>query len=41
MEEAIKQDKSKTQKEFEQLLAQDLNSRKLVEGSIIKAKSFF
>ncbi len=38
MEEAIKQDKSKTQKEFEQLLAQDLNSRKLVEGSIIKAK---
>ena len=38
MEETIKQDKTKTQKEFEQLLAQDLSGRKLVEGSIIKAK---
>jgi len=38
MQEAVKEDKSKTQKEFEQLLAQDLSTRKLVEGSIIKAK---
>ncbi len=38
MQEATKEDKSKTQKEFEQLLAQDLSGRKLVEGSIIKAK---
>ena len=38
MQEAIKEDKSKTQKEFEQLLAKDLSTRKLVEGSIIKAK---
>ena len=38
MEEVIKQDKSKTQKEFEQLLAQDLDGRKLVEGTIVKAK---
>ena len=38
MEEVIKQDKSKTQKEFEQLLAQDLDGSKLVEGTIVKAK---
>ena len=38
MEEAIKQDKSKIQKEFEQLLTEDLNGRKLVEGNIVKAK---
>ena len=38
MEETIKQDKSKKQKEFELLLAQDLNGRKLIEGSIVKAK---
>ena len=38
MEETIKQDKSKKQKEFEQLLAQDLSGRKLIEGSIVKAK---
>ena len=38
MEETIKQDKSKTQKEFERLLTQDLDGRKLIEGSIVKAK---
>ncbi len=38
MEEVIKQDKSKKHKEFEQLLTQDLNERKLVEGTIVKAK---
>jgi len=35
MEELIKQDKSKTHKEFEKLLSEDLNNRKLKEGEII------
>jgi len=34
MEETIKQDKSKSQKEFEKLLSQDLNNRKFKEGEI-------
>ena len=35
MEEAIKQDKSKSHKEFEKLLSQDLVQRKMREGEII------
>ena len=35
MEEIIKQDKSKSHKEFERLLAQDWNNRKFKEGEII------
>ena len=35
MEEILKQDKSKSHKEFEKLLSEDLNSRKLKEGEII------
>ena len=35
MEEAIKQNKSKSDKEFEKLLSQDLGNRKLKEGEII------
>ena len=34
MEETIKQDKSKSHKEFEKLLSQDLNNRKFKEGEI-------
>ena len=36
MEEILKQDKSKSHKEFEKLLSEDLNNRKLKEGEIIK-----
>ena len=35
MEEIIKQDKSRSDKEFEKLLSQDLGTRKLKEGEII------
>ena len=35
MEEIIKQDKSESHKEFEKLLSEDLNNRKLKEGEII------
>jgi small subunit ribosomal protein S1 len=35
MEEIIKEDKSKSNQEFEKLLAQDLSNRKLKEGEII------
>ena len=35
MEEIIKQDKSKSHKEFEKLLSEDLSNRKLKEGEII------
>ena len=35
MEEIIKENKSKSHQEFEKLLAQDLNNRKLKEGEII------
>ena len=35
MEEILKQDKSKSHKEFEKLLSEDLSNRKLKEGSII------
>ena len=35
MEETIKQNKSKSDKEFEKLLSQDLGNRKLKEGEII------
>ena len=35
MEEILKQDKSKSHKEFEKLLSEDLNNRKLKEGEII------
>ena len=35
MEEILKQDKSKSHKEFEKLLFEDLNSRKLKEGEIV------
>ena len=35
MEEIIKQEKSKSHKEFEKLLSEDLNNRKLKEGEII------
>jgi len=35
MEEILKQDKSKSHKEFEKLLLEDLDSRKLKEGEII------
>ncbi len=35
MEEILKQDKSKSHKEFEKLLLEDLNNRKLKEGEII------
>ena len=34
MEETIKQDKTKSHKEFEKLLSQDLNNRKFKEGEI-------
>ena len=34
MEEIIKQDKSKSNKEFETLLSKDLGSRKFKEGEI-------
>ena len=34
MEETIKLDKSKSHKEFEKLLSQDLDSRKFKEGEI-------
>ena len=34
MEELIKQDKSKSHKEFEKLLSEDLSSRKFKEGEI-------
>ena len=35
MEEILKQEKSKSHKEFEKLLAEDLSNRKLKEGEII------
>ena len=35
MEEIIKLDKSRSDKEFEKLLSQDLGNRKLKEGEII------
>jgi len=35
MEEILKQDRSKSHKEFEKLLSEDLNNRKLKEGEII------
>ena len=35
MEEILKQDKSKSHKEFEKLLAEDLSNRKLKEGEIV------
>ena len=35
MEEILKQDKSESHKEFEKLLSEDLNNRKLKEGEII------
>ena len=35
MEEILKQEKSKSHKEFEKLLLEDLNNRKLKEGEII------
>ena len=35
MEEILKQDKSGSHKEFEKLLSEDLNNRKLKEGEII------
>ena len=35
MEEILKQDKSKSHKEFEKLLSEDLNNRKLKEGEIV------
>tara|TARA_Y100000590_G_scaffold96430_1_gene109552 strand:+ start:4956 stop:6662 length:1707 start_codon:yes stop_codon:yes gene_type:complete len=35
MEEILKQEKSKSHKEFEKLLSEDLNNRKLKEGEII------
>jgi len=35
MEEIIKQTKSKSHKEFEKLLSEDLNNRKLKEGEIV------
>ena len=35
MEEILKQDKSKSHEEFEKLLSEDLNNRKLKEGEII------
>ena len=35
MEEILKQDRSKSHKEFEKLLAEDLNNRKLKEGEVI------
>ena len=35
MEETIKQNKSKSDKEFEKLLSQDLGNRKLKVGEII------
>ena len=37
MEETSKQDKSKSHKEFEKLLSQDLNKRKFSEGEITSA----
>ena len=37
MEETIKQDKSKSKKEFEKLLALDLSTRRFTEGEICKA----
>ena len=35
MEEILKQDRSKSHKEFEKLLSEDLNNRKLKEGEVI------
>ena len=35
MEAVSKQDKTKSHKEFEKLLSEDLNNRKLKEGEII------
>ena len=35
MEEILKQDKSKSHKEFEKLLAEDLSNRKLKEGEVV------
>ena len=35
MEEILKQDKSRSHKEFEKLLSEDLSNRKLKEGEII------
>ena len=35
MEEILKENKSKSHKEFEKLLSEDLNNRKLREGEII------
>ena len=35
MEEVVKLDKSKSHKEFEKLLSQDLGQRKMREGQII------
>ena len=35
MEEILKQDKNRSHKEFEKLLSEDLNNRKLKEGEII------
>ena len=35
MEEILKEEKSESHKEFEKLLAEDLNTRKLKEGEII------
>ena len=35
MEEILKQDKSRSHKEFEKLLSEDLNNRKLKEGEIV------
>ena len=38
MQETIKQDKSKSHKEFEKLLNLDLSTRRLKEGEIVTAK---
>ena len=35
MEEFLKEEKNKSHKEFSRLLAEDLKSRKFVEGSIV------
>jgi len=35
MEEILKQDRSESHKEFEKLLSEDLNNRKLKEGEVI------
>ena len=39
MEEILKQNKSPSHKEFEKLLSEDLDSRKLKEGKIISISS--